>query len=291
MSYSLWLIISIVTSEINYPVLFCKIRDNKCVPKIFLFLLKYIFENKAWFSIRKEEMKNRCILFFIILGINLIVLVFGQFGMHKMEGCLLIVALLSLYRYNPINVPMLFYFTLEFILVTSVMVLVWTSNIIVLISMLMNDEIDLANKYMIGWLLCVVLIYSLFSIKWKRYLGHWKTIMGKVIFVLNVFMILFSFGAMNLVYATPDKYQLSETLEKDSVIMYTGRFVYAGSIPAIYGKDIMKKKNETVKDLSQIYERCYSLSFSELLVLEEMLFMMAYVYMSFSLKFDENKKS
>lgn len=166
---------------------------------------------------------------------------------------------------------------------------IWSMSVIMMEQYILDKNVDVGLITINLCLFCSTGIMFSWFYKWK---GNCCRILDQLIWnilhIVNFGLILFAFGMLNFTYSVPssDKTVLVNKIEEDSCLLYFGRFVYTGAIPALYGKDIISK-NVDVGDnkyLTTVYNLGMSFSYDELIVLNEFIFVAGYVYIGYTLK-------
>jgi len=173
--------------------------------------------------------------------------------------------------------------------VFCMVLIVWSMSVVTMEQYILDKNIDDGIIFINFNLLSSVAILFFWFYKCKDiYCGIFAKLTWNSLHVVNLVLILFAFGMLNLVYSVPisDKMLLVNKMEADSTLLYVGRFVYTGAIPALYGKDVISKSVDASdeKYLTTVYDLGMSFSYDELIVLNEFIFVAGYLYMGYTLK-------
>lgn len=285
---------------VDKQCIYCKLRDKGFVPHYISDVIrKILFSNFYSVVFCKDYMKEiRNSLIRLTRGI---ILFFVPYYFIKFFPDLFLLwwllQLLVIYWIikTPLSVDICDYYFgktlcwLFFLCVASMLIMVWADAVLSMVRYLYNEKIDDA-VICINIFLCLTVgfLYAFYS-KWSRRFGNSSKALWNTSYLLNIVLILFAFGMLNLVHAdqSPGKADIGTKVQEDTRLLYFGRFVYAGAIPAIYGKDFIDRTfAQTNNDsyLSTVYKLGMSFNYDELIVLDEFVFLAGYVCLGFTLK-------
>ena len=269
----------------------CIIRDNNFIPTCVVELTRCFLDSKVYCILKKKEFNDSIGR---ILSIIMVFLILSELiKMQNDWGAVLFLALQIFAIYKLITLTIIRkirkkFLVLVFFCLVNMIINVWANSVMLLTDFLMANNID-------GAIICVNVCMSLtimavyfFYCKWNNTLDTiGKQFLWNVLFVLSVILVSFAFGMLNLVYsALPSGIDaLVEKIQTDSTLLYFGRMVYSGVIPAIYGKDVLKSAvSQSNMNLGTVYDKGMAFSYDELIFLNEAIFMAGNLYIGYMLR-------
>lgn len=300
-----WLIIALNVDDarVSKENIYCKLRDKSFVPKSIVKLTRrLLFSNlyEILFDVehKLENQKSFKRLFWGIICFFFPACVFVNIY-HESFVFWGLVQFLVIYWIikTPISVDICDYYLGKglwwgfFLCVVGMTVVVWLESLSSMIYCLGDSNIDdaLINSN-IFLCLTITSLYVFYS-KWSVYIGKVaKELLWNALYLLNIIIILFAFGTLNLIYVAPgDKSELASRLNQDSPLLYFARSVYVGAVPAIYAKAFIDNSVSRFEGdyLFNIYKLGMDFSYDDLIVFDEFVFMAGYIYMGYRLKPDK----
>lgn len=297
-----WLIIALNVDDdrVSKENICCKLRDKSFVPQIIVKLVRrLLFSNfyKKLFDVehKRENLKSFNRLFWGIVWFFFPAYVFIKIYPESLVfwGLVQFIVIYWIIK-TPISVDICDYclgkalWWVFFLCVVGMTIVVWLESLLSMLDCLGDNNVDdaLIN---INFFLCLTIasLYFFYS-KWSVYISKGaKELLWNALYGLNIIIVLFAFGMLNLVYVSSgDKSELASRINQDSPLLYFTRSVYVGAVPAIYGKEFIDKSVSRFEGypLINVYKLGMNFSYDDMIVLDEFLFMVGYIYLGYRLK-------
>ena len=268
----------------------CKFRDNNFIPTCVIRFIYLCSCSELFDRLQQEEVRDAIRKIFAIITWFFILLS----GINTKSDLTEILLLLQIiYIYKLIAVKILnkirkIFCVIIFLCIVGMLIASWANLVILTTDFVIGNNIEGAIRCVNCGMLLTIGAFYYFYYKWNSVFGViGKKFLWSVLFLLNAILVLFAFGTLNLVYSSwpNDIEALMEIINNDSKLLFFGRMVYSGAIPAFYGKDAFKATvSQDNINLATVYDMGKSFSYGDLIFFNEVIFMAGTLYVGHAVR-------